>query len=183
MQHFEITLKNEKTKQYEKIALFIIIINFALFVYCAISTNTKPVRIAAISGGVIILIALAIDYFLTYIKNNEHSPYKHFALYAISMAWLKIGYWWIGLVCILIGSLYFMAKRLLLINVHKEKIIYPSFPKKNIAWSQLNNMILKDGLLTIDFKNNKFMQQAVDESKTAVNEQEFNDFCRQQLNK
>lgn len=71
----------------------------------------------------------------------------------------------------------------MLVSILNEKIIYPSFPKKKIAWSELNNIVLKDGLLTIDFRNNKFIQQPVDETKTAVNEQEFNDFCRQQLNK
>ena len=58
-----------------------------------------------------------------------------------------------------------------------------SVPKKHIEWSQLNNIILKDGLLTIDFKNNKFIQQFIDDTNTALNEQEFNDFCGQQLNK
>ena len=71
----------------------------------------------------------------------------------------------------------------MLVSIIKEKIAYPSFPKRNITWSELSNIILKDGLLTINFKNNKFIQQFVDETKTAVNEQEFNDFCSQQLNK
>lgn len=183
MAQFEITLKNEKIKQYERIALFILIINLALFLYIAISTNSKLVRISAISSLVFICIALLIDYFLSAIKNNENSPYKMIAIYLISMAWWNIGYWWIGLLCILLGTLYLATKRSLLTIIQKEKIIYPSFPKKNIAWLQLNNIILKDGLLTIDFKNNKFIQQPVDVTKTTVNEQEFNDFCRQQLNK
>lgn len=183
MGQFEITLKNEKIKQYERIALFILIINLALFLYMAISTNSRSVRISAITSLACICIALSINYFLSAIKNNENSPYKVIAIYLISMAWWNIGYWWIGLFCILLGTLYLTAKRSLRISIQKEKIIYPSFPKKNIDWLQLNNIILKDGLLTIDFKNNKFIQQPIDEIKTTVNEQDFNDFCRQQLNK
>jgi hypothetical protein len=183
MKPFEITLKNEKLKQYDRIALFIIIINLALFIYLAVSTEIKSIRIAAIMGGSLIIIALAIEYFLVYIKRNEDSPYKVYAEYAIAFAWFQIGYWWIALLIFLLGTLYLISKRPLLVSVIKETITYPSFPKQKLAWSELNNIILKDGLLTIDLKNNSLIQQPIDETKTSINEAEFNDFCREQLNK
>ncbi len=183
MRPFEITLKNEKLKQYNRIALFIIIINLALFSYLAAFTEVKSIKIAAIIGGTLIIIALAIEYFLIHIKRSEDSPYKVYAEYAVAFAWFQIGYWWIALLIFLLGTLYLISKRPLLVSVIKETITYPSFPKKNLSWSDLNNIILKDGLLTIDFKNNKFIQQSIDETKTSINEAEFNDFCRKQLNK
>jgi hypothetical protein len=183
MKSFEITLKNDKLKQYDRIALYIITINLALFTYLAISIEIRSIRIAAIIGGLLIITALGIDYFLTSIKKNEGSPYKLAAEYVISFAWFQMGYWWIAIITFLLGTLYLIAKRPLLVSIIKESISYPSFPKKKLSWSELNNIILKDGLLTIDLKNNSFIQQSVDESKTSVNEQEFNDFCREQLNK
>jgi hypothetical protein len=183
MKSFEITLKNDKLKQYDRIALYIIIINLALFAYLAISIEIRSIRIAAIIGGLLIIVALGIDYFLASIKKNEGSPYKLAAEYVISFAWFQMGYWWIAVLTFLLGTLYLIAKRPLLVSIIKESISYPSFPKKKLSWPELNNIILKDGLLTIDLKNNSFIQQSVDESKTSVNEQEFNDFCREQLNK
>lgn len=183
MKQFEITLKNDKIKQYDKLALFIIIINFALFVYIAFATNIKTVKFAAIGGIILIAITLGIDYFLRSVNNNEGTPYRLAAEFVITMAWIKMDYWWIAALCFLLGMFYFVAKRPMLVNIIKEKITYPSFPKRNILWSELSNIILKDGLLTINFKNDKFIQQFIDETKTVVNEQEFNDFCNQQLNK
>jgi hypothetical protein len=183
MEQYAITLKNEKLKQYDRIALFIIIINLALFIYLIISSPLRSARIASAVGAVLIIAALSIDYFLIRIKNNEGTPYKLFAEYIISMTWLQMEYWWIALLCFVLSSFYFIAKRQLLVNVFKEKIIYPSFPKKNIAWTELANIILKDGLLTINFKNNRFIQQFIDETKSPVDEKEFNEFCTQQLNK
>ena len=183
MKQFEITLKNEKVKQYDRIALFIIIINLALFIYLAVSTEIKSIRVAVLIGTTLITIALFIDYFLVSIKNNGGTPYKLVAEYVIAMIWLQMGYWWIAILCFLLGTFYLAAKRPMLVSIVKEKIVYPSFPKRNIIWSELSNIILKDGLLTINFKNNKFIQQFVDETKSAINEQEFNDFCSQQLNK
>ena len=181
MEKFQLTLKNYKLKQYDRIALFIIIINLALFTYMAFSTEIISVRIAAIISIVLIVASLSIDYFLTSIKNNN-SIYKLGAEYIISLTWLQMEYWWIALLCFLLATLYLLAKRPLLVSILKERVSYPSFPKKKISWSELNNIMLKDGLMTIDFKNNKFIQQPVDETKTAVNEKEFNDFCKEQLN-
>ncbi len=183
MKPFELTLKNDKLKQYDRIAFFIIIINLALFIYLFISSEIKSIRIAAIVGSILIIIALAIEYFLIKIKKNEDSPYKMYAEYAIGFAWLQMEFWWIAAATFVLGTLYLIAKRPLLVSILKDKISYPSFPKKNLAWADLNNIVLKDGLLTIDLKNNHFIQQAIDETKTSVNEQEFNDFCREQLNK
>jgi len=181
MKPFQITLKNEKLKQYDKIALFIILINLAIFVYLLLSTDHKVTRNKAIGGIILVLLSVGIDYYLRSVKRNEHSPFRVAAEFFITMTWIQLEYWWIAGLCGLLGLLYLVAKRPLLVLVLKEKILYPSFPKKQIAWSELNTFLLKDGLLTIDFKNHRFLQQMVDPAKTAVNEQEFNDFCRQQL--
>jgi uncharacterized membrane protein YheB (UPF0754 family) len=77
--------------------------------------------------------------------------------------------------------LYTIATAIQVINISKQKISYSSLFKKNTSWDKLNNLILRDGLITIDYKNNKIIQQLIDEDKTSVNEKEFNEFCRQQL--
>jgi len=182
MPRFQFLLKNEKLKQYNQIALYIILINLLAFAYIAIAITEKDIRISAIITVVILASALAIDYFLGKIKNNEDTPYKLLAEYIIALAWLKAGFWWLAVLFFILGMLYLGAKRKLLVSIFTDKILYPSLPQKNISWPELNAIILKDGLLTIDFKNNKLIQQAIDENST-VNEQDFNEFCRQQLKK
>lgn len=182
MPRFRFLLKNEKLKQYHQIAFYIIFINLLAFVYIAIATTQKDIRISSIITAVILTGALAIDYFLEKLKNNEDTPYKLLAEYIIALAWLKAGFWWLALIFFILGMLYLGAKRKLLVSIFTDKILYPSLPQKHISWPELNAIILKDGLLTIDFKNNKLIQQAIDEN-SPVNEQEFNEFCRQQLNK
>ena len=76
-----------------------------------------------------------------------------------------------------------LAHRKLKLTVSENKIDYPSFPRKVIEWNEITNLVLKDGLVTIDFKNNKLIQQLIDEKKMTIDEKEFNDFCKQQLNK
>jgi hypothetical protein len=183
MKQYEISLKNDKTKQYNRIALFIIIINLALFIYLSIFTEIKSIRLSTFIAAAFIFTILLIDYFFTFKKNNANSSYKIIAEYIICIMWLQIGYWWIATLCFLLATLYLIAKRPLLVKLVEGKITYPSFPKKIFSWSDLNNIMIKDGLLTIDLKNNSFIQQSLDETKTPINEQEFNDFCREQMNK
>lgn len=181
MQQFNIFLKNEKIRQYDRMALLIILLHLALFSFIAISSSIKGIRIGGFGSIILLTICLAIDYFLQRIKNNEDTPYKMAALFIISMTWLQMGNWWIFGLSSLISLLYQIAKRELLVNVNKERIIYPSILSKRINWADLNTVILKDGLLTINLINDEFFQQLVDETKTKLDEKEFNDFCRQQL--
>ena len=55
-----------------------------------------------------------------------------------------------------------------------------SFPwKRHIPWKDIDYMILKDGLLTVEYKNGRVMQQRI-EKDLALNEADFNEFCTQQ---
>jgi hypothetical protein len=65
----------------------------------------------------------------------------------------------------------------------KEIVINGLWPKK-IQWSALGNVVLKDGLLTLDFKNNKIIQKETDDlgdDEYDGDEDEFNTFCETQL--
>lgn len=44
-------------------------------------------------------------------------------------------------------------------------------------WSEFNNIILKDNLLTLDFKSNKLLQLSIIGNESAVDEYTFNSFC------
>lgn len=57
---------------------------------------------------------------------------------------------------------------------------------RKIAWAELNNVVLRDDLLTIDLKNNSIIQVEVDDEddeEYEVGEDEFNSYCRTQLSK
>jgi hypothetical protein len=62
----------------------------------------------------------------------------------------------------------------------KEKIVKLNFPVKEFEWNSLNNVILKDRILTLDFKDNKIIQAEIERSQS-INEQQFNLFAQSQL--
>ena len=66
------------------------------------------------------------------------------------------------------------------IVVSFHHIVLPSFiGSRIIQWKELNNVVKKDDLLTLDFKNNKMIQ--VEVSQPEGKEEDFNRFCQRQL--
>lgn len=63
----------------------------------------------------------------------------------------------------------------------KNGITVNSLPKKHYRWNELQNAMLKEGILTIDFRNNRIFQKEIDLDISPFLEAEFNDFCRLQL--
>jgi len=58
----------------------------------------------------------------------------------------------------------------------KGVFVKRTFHLKKHDWAGFSNIILKDNLLTLDFKNNKVLQLELDNS-VKIDEQQFNDFC------
>jgi len=67
------------------------------------------------------------------------------------------------------------------IIISEANIILPGLAGDRIVeWNQLTNVIKKDDLLTLDFKNNRLLQVQVINSDL-IREHEFNQFCQHQL--
>ena len=65
-----------------------------------------------------------------------------------------------------------------------QQIVRKGITTKTYAWSELNNVMIKDDLLTMDFKNNTLFQAYTDDEDDEeydVEDEEFNEFCRRML--
>lgn len=109
-------------------------------------------------------------------------PFYRIALLMAAVGWAIQAGWG------LIPAIYFLAaiveKQVKFpqeIAFDAEEIVINSFPKKHFQWRQLQNVLLKDGMLTIDFHNNKLIQKEIETPVSAGTEQEFNGFCRERL--
>ena len=178
MQEYEIVLKNDKVKLYNRFAIFIFILNAVAIIYFLYSGYGKIKQSSNGFMALLLLINAVLIYIIASFKKKKQLAFLSLAI-GISLYWILIGYWWISLIIILFFYLYSLSKRKLKVSF-ADQIIYPSIPARVIQWNELNNVILKDGLLTIDFKNNKIIQQLIKHSNH-VNEKEFNEFCREQL--
>lgn len=56
-----------------------------------------------------------------------------------------------------------------------------TFSERLVGWNQLNNVVLRNDLLTIDYKNNKVLQLEVLDETGAVTAEEMNAFFKSRL--
>lgn len=120
-----------------------------------------------------------------WISNKYHSAKKHhpyfLSLYIIVFA---IGLKQLSLALIIV--LFFIIEKLRAKNskifisekhLHLERQV----GRSTFLWEEMANVILKDGMLTLDFKNNKIFQHLIAEDLSKDEEEIFNDFCKRQI--
>jgi len=116
------------------------------------------------------------------LRNEKRRSYYRLTIFFVILNIIAIFFkWWLLILLIPIFIFYRITTRKLPVNIGADIIRYPSFPARSIEWTELSNLILKDGLLTLDFKNNKIIQQAVDNDFQSPEEEEFNEFCKKRL--
>lgn len=176
MHSYEIILKNEKEKTYRSISWLILNVNFITIILLAFATNFKEII-------PVILAILAITSILTFKYLKKTGIKKKFSVpfLLFTFAWLFTGYWWMGIVNFIFFILDASTSGKLKVLFYEDQILFPSLVSRTVHWKDLANVILKDGILTIDFKNNRIIQQYIEEAGPAVDEKKFNEFCRQQL--
>ena len=174
-----IKLPNTKARFYDMMGWMLVIINLTVFCTLIYYLTSLQERGYAILGIVVTVINFGFEKIFR--KPHQKATAMQQILMYYALIWLLFfQYYIIGAASLILAILYFIAKREMDVILYPDRIAYPSFPPQNIRWTVLNNVILKDGLLTIDFKNNKIIQQLVDENNP-VDENEFNQYCRDKL--
>lgn len=174
---FVITLKRRSHKWVDMIShllLFISVVSFGMF-YFELKLDYKYL---AICLAITVLWIVSI-----FKKRNTGSTLYRLPLMLCGVGWLmepNQNLWF--------SALYFVAslfeKQVKFpeeIGFSKEEIVFNTFPKKRYSWKDIMNVVLKDNIITVDFKNNKLVQKEIDESVSKHVETEFNEFCKGRL--
>lgn len=176
---YSFPIPNTKLKFYQIFAYGILLLNMA-GMSMVLMGNKNGLAQSIIQFA--IFVAMVIWDVNAYKKGRRFLPVG-ILLLAYGVFWIRYGANWAFIANFLLWLLYTISKRKMYITVSKEEVVYPSFPKKEFSWNELNNVVLKDDMLTIDIKNNKVYQHFIQNSEQFANEVAFNDFCRKQLQK
>ena len=111
-------------------------------------------------------------------------PYYRFALMFAAWGWFVVPDGkWVAIIYIIACFLEKPVKVPPEAAFDTEEISFNSFPRKIYLWKDVANVVLKDGLLTIDLKNNTLIQKQVNDEVLPEIEEEFNGFCQEQLDR
>jgi hypothetical protein len=116
-------------------------------------------------------------------KQNTHQPYYRTSLFIAAIAlYYLAGYpVWLAALYVAAGIAEGLAKFPEEIGFNNDQVVFNTLPKKVYNWNEFSNILIKDGVITIDFKNNRLFQKDLQEPVYASLEKEFNAYAQEQL--
>lgn len=157
--------------------IFSIFLIGALVLFYQLSTDEFE-RITSLAAlGIMFLLMI---YF--FLKGRSLNPFASSAIMTVAtFAFFLLEIFWLGILVAVVDLLFVLSVIPKEVRVSEQQVVYPALIPRSAPWNSITNLVLKDGLITIDFTNNKIFQAIIDEKQPPVNEREFNEFCRQQL--
>ena len=173
MSSFIIPIPNDKAYVYRIVNFIILILNFFVFGVVFMKSGVKSLDFIAIAGMVINGVPA-----IYYLLNKRHFPSPFLQIFFLfnAILWLVAGSWTLAFLMLGLAVLSFIAQRPLNIIFNEQGIRYPSFPLKKYEWREVENVIWKDDVLTIDLKSNQLMQFTINtHNMRPVNVELFNE--------
>jgi hypothetical protein len=175
---YVVTLKNQNNRYIDIIGLLLSIFSVICFTWELIHSGN--VSVAYLIGSVAVTGFIAWNLLQA---AKKRKVYYSRALLLAALVWMKMPYFqWLVFVFIILALLEYQAKYAIEIGFADNEIVFNSLFKKRYQWKQFSNIVLRDGLLTLDFTNNRILQREIeDDEEDDADEDEFNEYCRQQL--
>ncbi len=179
---YTLTLKDNNQKTYNLFIWFLYFLHTVAAALVALKT-TDP----AVKTGMYILLGFYILSSIVYFFLRKYK--RALETFSLIMALLYANFWFtnVGAVALIIFIMVY-----LFVTVVKGKKTTALFSEKGVQltgifktivypWIKMDNVVLKDNLLTIDFKSNKIIQSEIAEGSETVAEKNFNLFCIEQM--
>lgn len=175
---YVVTLRNQHSRSINILGILLSLFSVLLFTREMLISRTPSL---AYFFGVIFIVGVLVWNIFQSSKGKK--VYYSRALLIAALVWMKMPYFqWLLFIYIALAFLEYQAKHALEIGFTDAEVVINSLFKRRYQWKQFNNIVLKDGLLTLDFANNRILQREVeDDEEDDADEDEFNDYCRQQL--
>lgn len=175
---YVVTLKNKNNRYIDILGLILSL--FSVVSFTLELMGSLHVSVAYLIGA---LVVLGIVIYNLAQQAKKRKVYYSRALLIAALVWMKMPYLqWLVFLFIILALLEYQAKYAVEIGFADNEIVINSLFKKRYTWKQFSNIVLRDGLITLDFTNNRILQREVeDDEDDDADEDEFNDYCKRQL--
>jgi hypothetical protein len=175
---YVVTLKNKNNRYIDILGLLLSIFSTVCFTLELLRSDN--VSLAYLIGAVAVLGFIVFNLIQ---QAKKKKVYYSRALLLAGLVWMKMPYFsWLLFVFVMLALLEYQAKYAIEIGFSDNEIVMNSLFKKRYDWTQFTNIVLKDGLITLDFANNHIFQREVeDDEDDDADEDEFNEYCHHQL--
>lgn len=171
-------LKNESTRYVNATGFFLCVGSAALFLREIVIRQTLVLPYLI---GVLFVVGQVV--YNSYMRRRPgRQVYFSKALLITGLIWTQMPYFqWLIFVFSALALLEHQARKPPEIGFSADRIVFSGLFRKTRSWSDLQHIVLKDGLLTIGFKDNRLFQKELESGDDEATEQEFNEWCGKQL--
>ena len=178
---YSIVLKNDKLISYNRLGLSILLIHFLYFTGYSLKTNFDENSIALVAGMAVSCMGFLFNITSAQKKSKTQLIPFFIVFIASAIVWATLGNYLLVAAMLVLAFLDFNVRKKTTVDFSDESIDMNVFPKKKYRWEQMGNVILKDRILTLDFKNDHLIQSEIDEESWKIQEVIFNEFCKERL--
>ncbi len=174
---YVVTLKRDNARKTDFVSVLLLVFSLLNFCYAQIRSGFSTYLIVSVF---IIILGLTVNIYRG--RTNKEMRFRNW-LFVAGILWLGMPYFqWMFLPFIFFAILEAQAKYPLEVGFSSEGVVINTLFKKKYQWTLFQSVVLKDGLLTLNFKDNKLIQkEVVDDDEPDAPEDEFNDYCRSKL--
>lgn len=169
-----VVLANTIRKPAHYISWLLVVITFLSGTYFSIT----HLSLAAIPILFLLIVMIITLIFSLRRLSEEGYPSFFWTIIVAALCWLILpGGFYIGLLLLVAALLERQSHIPVEVGLDKEGITLNHFPVKFYSWQLIERCMVKDGILTIDYKNNKLYQRHIASDISAEDEKELNNYC------
>jgi hypothetical protein len=180
---FVISLKRPDYRAVNWVSRILLLIFIVAFFYYVVRTGFagRQFWLAAIP----LLICSAWVYGFVKAANPQYVVYHRLELMIAALGWFFIPLFAYSQLFGVAYAMLAIAERYIKfpdeIGFTSEKIVRNTFPAKTYQWFEIENVVIRDNLFTLDLRSNKLIQKPLDEPIELSLEKEFNEYCKKNL--
>ncbi len=183
--NYVITIKEPDYKKVDAVSFIMLFLAVLFFVYVAIHQWTSKLYHNAAILFAVIAVFIVLWSFYSYFsaRQKDEIAFYRLALFAAAIGWFiepVSNYWMAGLFAIA-ALLERQVKFPQELGVDESGITFNTLPAKEYEWKEIKNLLLKEGILTVDYKDNKLFQHEIESDVSPALEREFNHYCQGKL--
>lgn len=163
MQPIRIHLIQERKPGFIGFTVFLFLVEWITMLFLSRQFVDGSAAYYGTIGACLLNVGLMITYFRNH-KTPSALRYLMAGFLIFAMAWLLIGQIVIALLTVVFAAFGWKEIAPRFLELNEEGVRLNSFPTKNFNWSELEHIQVKDGLLTLDFKDNRLLQFPLSET-------------------
>jgi hypothetical protein len=181
MNQFTFTLKDNNQKAFNSFFWFLLFLHVTAASVVVLNSADTSQKVIAVIVIAVYCIVTAVFFLLK--TKFKLSVYQSLVFGLMIVFWLTQAAWLPAIICIaaIVFAYKILKTKSTAVFSTQNITLTKSLFKKVYNWAVIENVVLKDNLLSVDFKNNQLIQVEIANESAPVDEKNFNQFCKLQL--